>query len=307
MNRKKTKELAQALGLEVRHGYGRGSYRGFLVALTAYKECVVFTVAGRALAQDTADIVEKIQKQLLEEGAVTKCIYERYAIRIAMENDSVEAVKAVLDRVTDEFVRCGFYSACCSCGEPQKQMSFYEINGKRDFICSDCHSRICQDVRQGHVHVGQEKSNLFTGFIGALAGIHIGLFFWMILSGLGFSGLIPSIVMMALMCAGYRFLGGCVDKKGVVLCVLLAMIYFILGNYLSMFHYMYVLYNSVQQISYLDAILLSIPTLLAATEETMAAGVVEIFVSFVFDVLILIIILRILYLDNKRGIVFREL
>lgn len=67
-----------------------------------------------------------------------------------------------------------------------------------------------------------QKANFFLGLIGALAGSLLGAALWIAIGFTGFIAGIAGFAMLKFALIGYQKLGGRLDKKGAVLCLLIA-------------------------------------------------------------------------------------
>ena len=77
------------------------------------------------------------------------------------------------------------------------------------------------------------KSNLIAGLVGAFLGSLIGAVVWVLIYKIGFiAGLAGAVTAICAM-KGYEMFGKCLDKKGVICCVLIAIITIFLANKLS--------------------------------------------------------------------------
>lgn len=307
MDKRQTKKIAKGLGLKWKNESACGIYKGFWTAVTGYKDCVVAVISAKS-DPDVAGIVsEDLIDRLAETGKVEKAFYERNAFRFRYGGTDIGEFRSLLDTAVEEFNRDSFESVCCSCGKCAEKLDFYEINGKRDFLCKDCVKTICNDVKRKRVLVGSVSSSWFPGLVGALAGIHLGLLFWIIATGLGFSSSIPAVLMAVLLCFGYRLLGGSMDGKGVALCSLLGILYFAAGIVLSFVHLVYLNYYNVLVFSYAEVIAL-VPEVLAAMSGSNIKGfVVEDICAFLTMIIVLAIVLRVMYTRNRDGIVFKKI
>lgn len=126
------------------------------------------------------------------------------------------------------------------------------------------------------------KSNAFSGIIGALAGAHIGFVIWMVLVSLGWTAGIPAVATAFLICILYDYLGGCMDKKGRIICMVMVLIYSLAWEYLSYAHAVFVVYREYYHVSYINA-LITVPELFISDSATTIGIVVEAVTVVVFS------------------------
>lgn len=307
MNRRKAKLINEEFNLNTGAESCNGIYNGYMTAVVINKKNYSVTIAGKPFAETSGDMgIGELQAELLSKGIADKCFYERNAFRIITKDDSMESLAKAIKSVTEFYRINGFIPCCCSCSAATSAVEFYEINGKRDFICGKCFDRIVNDIKLKKVFIGNDKSCFFTGFFGALSGAFLGIFVWALLSGVGFNSIIPSILMTVFICCGYKILGGCIDKKGIITCCVMFPVFHVIGQYFGLAHWIYVAYKGSLPISYLDAFA-SVIGIVISTTETFADFVRELITSVIFDLIILIAVLRRLYYLNKRGIIFKRI
>lgn len=74
------------------------------------------------------------------------------------------------------------------------------------------------------------SSNLIPGLVGAFLGSLIGVVLWIIIYKLGFIAGIAGAITAVCAMKGYEMLGKALDKKGVICCILVAIIAIFLAN-----------------------------------------------------------------------------
>lgn len=307
MNKRLTKRIAGKLGLAMGNGSCHGNYKNFPTAIIAYKDCIVATISAGGAPDIVENAVERLKESLTETGKVEKVIYERNGFRFRLAGTDVEEFRKILDETVEELHRNALEPACCGCGVTGQEMDFYEINGKRDFLCSNCVKTICNDVKRKRVRVGNVSSSLFTGLVGALAGIHLGLFLWIVSTHFGFNGSIPATLMVIFMCIGYKTLGCSMDMKGVVLCSVLGVVYFLVGICFSFEHLVYLSYYGSLAFSYAETLRL-VPLVLETMDAVNLKGfIVEDVCAFLTMLIVMAATLRVMYTRNRNGIVFRKM
>lgn len=78
-----------------------------------------------------------------------------------------------------------------------------------------------------------QPSNLFLGLIGAVLGSLVGVALWVLIGQVGFIAGIAGFIMLKFALTGYGKLGRRVDKKGAILCLLVAAIMIVGANMLD--------------------------------------------------------------------------
>lgn len=143
------------------------------------------------------------------------------------------AVNAVVDPVMD-YLRSHYYvSGCESCGSAEKTIECYEINGGHHYLCPDCADGIDVALAENQRDVRSQKSNLLTGLVGAFIGSLLGGALWILIYKLGYIAGVAGLVTGVCALKGYEMLGGHVDRKGVVGCVVIMLITIFFANKIS--------------------------------------------------------------------------
>lgn len=142
-------------------------------------------------------------------------------------------LNSLVDQLVDFMLYHGNIRGCAQCGSPEYPPELYEVNGRPVFLCTACAARIEQETLVTRDEVSAQSSNLFAGLVGALIGSLAGVAVWLLLDQLGFiagiSGALMAIGAMWL----YAKLGGCLDKKGVICCIIVVAVMVFAANYLA--------------------------------------------------------------------------
>ena len=98
-------------------------------------------------------------------------------------------------------------------------------------------------------------SNLFPGFIGALIGSLIGVVVWVLIYKLGFIAGIAGAVTVLCAMKGYKILGKVMDKKGVILTIIVTVVMIYIANRIAWAWEIFVVYTQDfgEDITFLDA------------------------------------------------------
>lgn len=122
-----------------------------------------------------------------------------------------------------------------------------------------------------------EPSNVFLGTLGALLGIIPGLIIWVILDQVGFIAGLAGYVMLMGAFKVYEILGKKLDKKGVIICVVISFIGIIFADFFSLAWAAYSEFKEIYDVTFLDCIKI-MPNLILS-DGTIATG-------FIFNLLI---------------------
>lgn len=150
---------------------------------------------------------------------------------------SVKKNVADLNEVVDQLINYlqfhGIVSGCTQCASAEYAPELYEVNGRPVFLCTSCAAKIEEETMAIREEVSAQSSNLMPGLAGALVGSLAGVAAWLLLDQIGiiagFAGALMAIGAMWL----YAKLGGCLDKKGVICCIIVVAVMVFAANYLA--------------------------------------------------------------------------
>lgn len=144
---------------------------------------------------------------------------------------------AMIDRVVNgilDFLRTeNAGSGCQLCGS-DAFVSGYNVNGSPHFLCSGCAQASVNQMEAERQSKLNDKSNPALGLVGALIGSLIGVLCWVLIYQAGFiAGIAGAILILAAM-KGYTILGKSLDRKGVIIVVIVSLIMVFVANELSL-------------------------------------------------------------------------
>lgn len=170
-------------------------------------------------------------KEIKETSVTPNTCY--VAIAAVSEKQLLERSNALMPRVY-EYLNANGYSSCCSvCGSKDKKTSCYTVNGYAQYMCVECVAGLDASLSEEKVKRTTQKSNLLPGICGALVGSLIGVIVYILIARLGYVSAVGGVVMAVLAVKGYEKLGGCLDTKGVIACVVCVFAGALLGNRLD--------------------------------------------------------------------------
>lgn len=110
---------------------------------------------------------------------------------------------------------------------------------------------------QPDVPQAKPTSNLLAGFIGALIGSLIGVVVWVLIYKLGFIAGIAGAVTALCAMKGYKILGKVMDKKGVILSIIVTVVMIYVANRIAWAWEIFVVYTKDfgEDITFVDAFL----------------------------------------------------
>lgn len=152
----------------------------------------------------------------------------------------------------------GYVQCCRHCGQ-EIPIDVCSINGHIDLSCSSCLGQLAQNQPK------LKDVNLPLGIVGALAGSLVGVLVWVIIYKLGFVAGITGFIMSVCCFKGYEMLGGRIDKKGVWIAVIIAIVMLAAAEMISLGLEIHDAFSAVYGISMTDAFR-SIPSFLGEPE-----------------------------------------
>ncbi len=170
---------------------------------------------------------------------ISSATVKEYFLEIIMSYSTYDSDKKVIaciedmsDRLTRFLQAEGCGSGCQICGSGDF-VNCYHISGGAHFLCESCKQGAAAQIEAVKQNKAMEKSNAFLGSIGAVAGSLIGVALWVLIYQFGFmAGLAGALIVLAAM-KGYEMLGKYLDKKGVIICVVIAVFMVYFANKLS--------------------------------------------------------------------------
>lgn len=171
-------------------------------------------------------------KKLVKEVSVTafSCFV---AIAASNEKKLIERAGELMPKVYGYLSENGYFTCCTSCGKSDGEISCYSVNSVPSYLCADCVAEIDASLSEEKSKRSVQNSNLLPGIVGALGGTLIGVGVYLLIARLGYLSAIGGLVMAVLAVKGYEKLGGCLDKKGVVVCMVMVIAGACLGNRLD--------------------------------------------------------------------------
>lgn len=195
-------------------------------------------------------------------------VYKDYSVVINVKNDKklgVYDLEAIMKDIAYYASQNGYVQCCRHCGQ-EINVDVCSINGQTDLACPSCFGEYAS--RQEPV----KQVNLPLGIVGAFVGSLIGVAVWVLIYKLGFIAGITGFVMSVCCFKGYEILGGRMDKKGVWIALVIAVIMLAAAEMVSLGLEIYDVYSEYYVMSIFDAMQM-VPSFL--TEGEIVASVVK--------------------------------
>ena len=124
----------------------------------------------------------------------------------------------------------GYTTGCGCCGTTGATLNCYQANNEILQMCEPCAAQMEQELKGNQKAVREKKSNLIGGIAGALLGALIGSIVWILVHRAGYIAGIAGLIMVVCAMKGYSMLGGTLDRKGVIISVIISLIMVYLAN-----------------------------------------------------------------------------
>lgn len=174
----------------------------------------------------------KVAEKKVSQTNVTDYVFEVRLMPANLAKNTIPMIDSVINHLIGFLQAEGAGTGCQLCGA-EYDVSSYEVNGAPHFLCSACARQSMNQMEAERQSKLSVESNLPLGIIGALIGSLLGAVLWVLIYQSGFIASIAGIAIFAGAMKGYSILGKNVDKKGVVVCVLITVVMIFLANEFS--------------------------------------------------------------------------
>ncbi|MEG0452381.1 MAG: hypothetical protein RR428_05165 [Coprobacillus sp.] len=218
---KKLDELEQiglAMNKKYQAAYGLvDGYKYFVNFLAQSKQYTIVTTVKKEV--EVGELQEYINT--MDRGPFVNYIsYTDRVLYISMTNSNqldVWEMQRIMKNVSAFLQVQGYVQCCRHCGEIVN-VDFCNVEGHTDLICASCFQKYETTMPE------TKPVNLPLGILGALAGSLIGVVAWVVIYQLGIVAGITGFVMSVACLKGYQMLGGGLDKKGIIIGVVIAVV-----------------------------------------------------------------------------------
>lgn len=219
-----------------------GECQGFYIMAEPGNGQYIITVAAHLPEAENNDGVKEFLRELQrEKEQINGYQTEKYMVKLSVsiekkEKDIPGVINSAVEPLLAYLSANHYISGCRNCGKPVSLANRQKQNDGYCYLCSECAAAGVQEpAQQGggngfFSEISQEKSSPVPGFIGALLGSLLGGALWVLFFRLGIiAGLAGAV---AAICAawGYKKLGKCMDRKGMVITLLVTAFTIYLAN-----------------------------------------------------------------------------
>lgn len=169
---------------------------------------------------DSEESLSAYVKTLEQNEIVNWTFYRDQTIVINIKNTKQLSVNDLEKLMKDLSAFChanGYVQACPHCKE-EKAVDVCNISGENVLMCPECFEKYVSNQPT------EKTANVPMGVLGALVGSLIGVVVWVLIYKLGYVAGITGFVMSVCCFKGYELLGGRIDRKGVYISIVIAVI-----------------------------------------------------------------------------------
>lgn len=217
---------------------------------------IMLTVLG-----DNEDILTTYMNSLEQNPIVNWSFYRDQTIVINIKNTNELTVTDLESLMKNLSAFChtnGYVQSCPHCKE-EKDVEVCSVNGENVLMCSECFENTTAS------QPAEKPVNLPMGILGALVGSLIGVVVWVIIYKLGYVAGITGFIMSVCCFKGYELLGGRIDKKGVYIALVIAVVMLAFAEMVALGLEIHSVMNEYYSLGLFDAFAL-IPTFLGDSE-----------------------------------------
>ncbi len=187
----------------------------YIINISAHSESDPGNAALRDFIESRKNVTNQIQSVNVSNNNASIVSTRTFLIKKVPAHLN-EAIMPIID-----FLESNRYvSGCMQCGTQMSDVDCYDINGSHRYLCSDCAVKIESALSDKKQDVLANKSNLIPGIVGALLGSMLGCLVYFLIWQLGYIAAIAGLITAVCTFKGYEMFGKVIDKKGVIVCVL---------------------------------------------------------------------------------------
>ncbi len=264
VNEKIRAEILDGCLTDYNTGYLAGNYYGYSVALRSLGNQFLFSTSVSS-ESDPGNIrlAQYVGEQTAGNRDIVRTEIAGSILNIYIKNGSGKKLRDRVNALAEPlfgYLRSGGYQSICPiCRSSMMPVRLYEINRVPQYLCESCAQASRESFESNKENVRANKSNWAPGLVGAVLGALVGVLLWVVIYYLGYIAGLAGFVMAVLALKGYEKFGGCLDVKGVIICVLVMIGMVFLANklswsfdaYLALKEYDWGFFECFQQLDYI--------------------------------------------------------
>lgn len=243
------------------HACAYGVVEGYQFVVNFLPQQRQYTLMATLKTENETGVMTQYLDSLDKGNIINWTIYKDNAVIVNLKNHKeldVYAMQKIMQGIALTATQNGYVQCCRHCGE---ETTIYPVtvNGNIDLACEKCLAEFTS--QQPPI----KEVNLPLGIVGALIGSVIGVAVWILIYQLGFVAGITGFIMAVCCFKGYEMLGGRIDKKGVWVAIVIAVVMLAVAEMLCLGIEIHSLYSEYYDISFFDAMSV-LPTFLGESE-----------------------------------------
>lgn len=273
---KQLKEL-ETLGMKVnkQHQVAYGKIHDYLVTVRFSPEQRQYTIMASLKPTGEDSLAQYLEGK--EKGEfINWMVYKDHVLAVNVRNHrklTVDELMSIMRDIT-YYAKINGYVECCHRCQEEVDISVCMVNGQVDLLCPSCLAELSTNQPP------LKNVNLPLGIVGAFIGSLIGVIVWVIIYKLGFIAGISGFVMAVCCYKGYELLGGRIDKKGVWIALIIAIIMLAVAEMVCLGLEIYDVYSYYYDLSIFDSMSL-VPEFLKES-EIMGSVIQDLLFGYVF-------------------------
>ena len=174
----------------------------------------------------------KIAEKKITATNVTDHTLEVQIAPSALAKKTAEMIDRIVNGLVTFLAAESAGTGCQLCGT-DLGVSCFNLNGTPHFLCPNCSQASLNQLEAERQSKLSEKSNPILGLIGALIGAVIGSVLWILLLYAGWYAGIAALAILGGAMKGYTLLGKNLDRKGVIISLLVSLVIIYAANDVS--------------------------------------------------------------------------
>lgn len=253
----------EEIGFTVDHAHqcAYGTIEGYQFVVNFLPQQRQYTLMSTVKTENEVGAMTQYLDSMDKGNFINWTIYKDNAVIVNLKNHKeldVYAMQKIMQDIAMVAAQNGYVQCCRHCGE-ETVIHPVSVNGNTDLACERCLAEFTS--QQPPI----KEVNLPLGIVGALVGSVIGVAVWILIYQLGFVAGITGFIMAVCCFKGYEMLGGRIDKKGVWIAIVIAVVMLAVAEMLCLGIEIHSLYSEYYDISFFDAMSV-LPTFLGESE-----------------------------------------
>lgn len=247
------------LNYNVPKGVLYGTYKNYYLSIQDFRTFILISVPIKLSENYNITGINSILAKLNEEYSNMKsATYNNNSIEIRYDYKTVwksnsDNILSILNALVREVTLNNLSTCCPACGEVTP-ISPFLVDNKFIPCCDNCKLEIKNSIADNQDTIRKQKSNIVAGIVGGFLGSLIGVTLWIIIGLAGYIAAICGLVLAVCTIKGYQLFGGKLDKKGMVITIIITILMVFVSQYLTLSLEIYNEFKADYAISVFNAI-----------------------------------------------------